>query len=114
MTQNYRAILGTFSREINNISSIRLHQDNCEYLSVSKNITLLSKQIVKVYRRSICTDLAFISFPRHEATLCVNVPDKDVSSIGGGKQKGVHVVAQSRLLHITHHHWCFRLLDLQK
>lgn len=69
--------------------------------------------MVRIYRGSICTNLPLISFPGHEALLCVNVPDANMSSIGGSEEKGVHVIAQSRQLHITHLCGCFHPLDLQ-
>lgn len=68
--------------------------------------------MVRIKRGSICTDLALIGFPGHQAALCVDVPDANMSSIGGGEQQGLHVVAQSRQLHITHLCWCIHPLDL--
>lgn len=67
--------------------------------SMAEN-TLFSVQLILS-----STNLSLISFPGHEAALCVDVPEKNMSSVGGSEQKGVHVVAQSRLLHITDFCW---------
>lgn len=60
------------------------------------------------------TDLSCIGFPGHEAVLCVNIPHTNMSTTGGGKQEGVHVVAQSRHLYVPSLSWCFRSVHLQQ
>lgn len=60
------------------------------------------------------TDLSCIGLPGHEALLCVNIPHTNMSTTGGGKQEGVHVVAQSRHLYVLSLSWCFCSLHLQQ
>lgn len=62
----------------------------------------------------ICTNLSFIRFPGHEARLCVNIPDANVSFTGGSEQQGVHVVAQSCEWRVTNLHWWLHLLHLHR
>lgn len=81
--------------------------------SIKQKHIFIQTRWLRLYRGPICTYFALISFPDHEAALCVNVPDTNVSSIGGGEQQGVHVVAQSCQLHITQLCRCFHPLDLQ-
>lgn len=60
------------------------------------------------------TNLSCISLPGHEAVLCVNIPHANMTTTGGGKQQGVHVVAQSRHLYVPSLSWCLRSLHLQQ